>query len=281
MKRTKQPPIETVQLPEDVWSVIVGFLLPRDETLPDLAAIINLIGTCKMLVRVLTKPILLLLNDYLLFSVNYDPKTTPVATLRESLFFYIKAVCEASNIPIDEYVSRPCTAENTEPHLSTCLSLFNLAYLEGHNLYQYNDTGTYTYVSLDVPTVFLLFSTVSEVIYFNNTTQQAECLSQYRDLLFVEDVTRSVHHRFSSATARLLESGKPLITRSVTPQDPLDRLVVKIDGQQHWFFSEAIAQIRSRCWLKHGLTLREATKLYLLDSFHVRNWKRVTTLTNQ
>jgi hypothetical protein len=65
-------------------------------------------------------------------------------------------------------------------------------------------------------------------------------------------------------------------TKAGCSKDMLEDVIVTIDGKRHHLYSDAIKEFRDRCFICKKPTVQNATYVFLLHTFHARNWKEIT-----
>ena len=131
------------EFPDDIWTTIFSYLPAAENGRPNLGLLLRLMATSKRMCLLIKPCVLVLLENFLnfcayglatrgcpdtykchgiyatfVYAIMFVQRTPPRVDLRQ----YIK------DCPIDE-------TNHTAQHLSNCVSLLNLAYLEGRYLY--------------------------------------------------------------------------------------------------------------------------------------------------
>lgn len=295
------------EFPEDIWTVIVSFIHPNNNDEADLPIMLNLLGTCKMMSRVLQQPVLLLLRHYLTFNAYYGDGSL-LNTGEEVLFECVKAWSCFRQLNIVDYLERflLLREERNAEQLSTALSIIRLARLEITNLYRW-DGEAYIYQGLK--RVFLPAPIVGEISYYNREKRQMEGLFHHRELVFVEirDITivdsagmqmyllmkekadeKSIariekgyfpYEKLDCYMALLVKSGRPFSTRPVVRLDSLYHVMVNINGTYHWFYSTEASEIRLDCFrMPLFYTRKEMTTKYILETYASKHRDIVASL---
>jgi len=125
---------------DDLWTIILTQLPPIDRRIPDLGLLLRLMGTSKRMCGLLTPQILKLLDNFLGFlkltkwSHCPDSYTGEQALFVYADFFFRDPRCL---IDLERYIEQcvQTKALHTPQHLSNCLSLLHLAYMEGRYLH--------------------------------------------------------------------------------------------------------------------------------------------------
>jgi len=79
-----------------------------------------------------------------------------------------------------------------------------------------------------------------------------------------------------SMIVAILTEEAPIETARVRSSDHFEDLIVKIDGRQHYIYSEEARAFRERCFVENGLLVACGGKAYILDSLRERNWAIIT-----
>lgn len=128
------------EFPLELWAIIIGYL-PTPDLIPNLPLMLTLMGTSKAICSLFKQQVLILLQDFLTFdalplknkycSDEWRPDTVLFACI--SHFFRVAKPLVDLHIYVDTVLNE--ALYHTPEHLTNCLSLLRLAYLEGHYLY--------------------------------------------------------------------------------------------------------------------------------------------------
>lgn len=299
------------EFPDDVWCMIIDFL-PLDDHMPDLAILLCLVGTSKRMCSLLLQTRLLALfqkvRTFYALPSNMKSDYWLVCIYR-----FFKAAL--SSVNLEAYLTQCATNETykTPEHASNCLSLLHLAVSEGRYLDSDNCSvmTPYRYRPLSMPTPH---SSLANLYYFRAATKKVVTVSRmYSEVGIVThymrygkdgltplydqacdilkknmDETRHVELRFRAsrdiepfASRSLIvdvirgEGKEPIKTRRPCYTDDFDDLLVTIDGKQHYIYSVEAEPFVRNCF-HSSLSVEKATKAFIFDSFHARNWAIVT-----
>lgn len=301
------------EFPDDVWGMIIDFL-PLDQYVPDLATLLCLTGTSKRMFNLLQTRILALFGKARTFCTL--PSTMRTGTDDYWLMYVFRFFRAAKPyIDLVLYLKHCMTEEayKTREHITNCLSLLHLAVCEGRYLDSDNHSilQPYHYTPLVRPTQR---SALADLYYFRPTTKKAVTVSRmFAELGIVShytlhgkngirplyddacdilkknmDEVRHIELRQRATTdlepfaLRSLivdvirgEGNEPIKTRRPRHTDSFEYLLVTLEGKQHYIFSTKAEPFVRNCF-HSSLPVEKATKAFILDSFHARNWAIVT-----
>lgn len=299
------------EFPDDVWGMIIDFL-PLDEYGPDIGTMLCLTGTSKRMCNLLQTRILMLFSKVITFCTR--PYIMMTKSKRDYWLMYIYRFFNAYT-PLEKYVTQCMSNEayQTREHITNCLSLLHLAVCEGRYLDADNHSilEPYRYTPLTGPTKT---SYLCNLFYFRPSTKKAITVSRmFAEVGVVTHFTRhgkggtqplyddacdilkknldetrhsALRHYISTDlepfAARTIivdvirgEGKEPIKTQRPRCSDSFESLIVKLDGSQHYIFSPEAESFVRNCF-HSSLSVENATKAFIFDSFHARNWAIVT-----
>ena len=302
------------EFPDDVWGMIIDFL-PLDKYGPDMDTMLSLTGTSKRMCNLLQTRILMLFSKVITFCTRPHVIMTKSKRDYWLMYIYRFFNAAKPYVPLEKYVTQCMSNEayQTREHVTNCLSLLHLAVCEGRYLDADNHSilEPYHYTPLAGPTKA---SSLYNLFYFRPSTKKAITVSRmfaevgvvthftrhgkgdtqplYDDACDILkknlDVMRHIALRYHTLTdmepfaARSIivdvirgEGKEPIKTRRPVCSDSLEYLIVKLDGCQHYIFSPEAESFVRNCF-HSSLSVENATKAFILDSFHARNWAIVT-----
>lgn len=296
------------EFPADLWGVIISYLPEQEKGVPDLALMIRLMSVSKTMCQLLKAATIALCRDVLAYSSKRKEMGKGRDRFLSRLVLFITEV--NANGELGLYINQCIEnkAYQTPEHLSNCLSLFHYAVEEAIHLHPYTwlyGSLKYTYTPLTKPT---MNHSLLELLYYRPSTKKAVTLYRmYNEVGILKDYTDSGIPLCMRAKELLAQRGDdarliklqtltadgdklaelsmivailteeaPIETARIRSGDYFDDLVVKINGRQHYIYSEEARGFRERCFVDNGHGVASAGKAYLLDSLRVRNWAIIT-----
>ena len=297
------------EFPSDIWGVIIGHL-PTDKEMPNLGLVLRLMGTSKGMYSVFKQHVLTLFAKVLAYNMS------PTNSTKKSDYMYICIyrffTAAKKEIDLNAYLTQCVTnpSYGTVEHLTNGLSLLHLAVCEcryldpecntfrepyfrtplakptryGHlrNLYYFRPSAqkivTVIRMNKEVSTIDHGGASSLQLTYYDacrllekkgDKTQ----LTELRRLGTMD--TRSFVLRSMIVDVMNEEGGVPIKTHPPNHLVEFEDLIVTIEGKQHYIYSEEAEPFVRNCFYS-PLCVDEATKAFVFNSCHARNWAIVT-----
>lgn len=301
------------EFPGDIWGMIIDFI-PLDQYVPDLATLLCLTGTSKRMFNLSQTRILALFGKVCTFCALPSSMRKGLDDYwLMYIYRFFRAAKPYINLELYLTLCVSNEAYKTREHITNCLSLLYLAVCEGRYLDADNHSilQSYHYTPLLMPT---RGSSLSNLYYFRPTTTKVVTISRmYSEVGIVSHYTmygkagvrplyddacdilkknldearlNDLRSKLNVETEQLAlrslivdiirEEGKePIKTGRPCNTSKLEHVIIKLDGKQHYIFSTEAEPFLRNCFYS-SLSVEKATKAFILDSFHARNWAIVT-----
>lgn len=305
---------------DDLWIVITAQLPPIDRGIPDLGLLLRLVGTSKRMCSVIAPLILKLLSKFLAYKKIVSRASCPdTYTGEEALFVYADFVFAEGQCLVGHrrYIEQCVSTKecHTPQHLSNCLSLLHLAYLEGRYLHPHGTWHDGRVQCPDHPRQspfredLMPYDRLKTIMYFRPETRKAVRLHLMRgeevactrpanrlstslcDMALSslkekqkDDTKRYTHflslpydgEKMRVEAVNILRENEALQNVKVTGEHFFNDLIISVDKKQYHIYAEEAKGFKERCFIQHGTTVKHATYAYLLHALHKRNWEIVT-----
>lgn len=286
---------------DDLWTIILDQLPTLDKGMPDLGLMLRLMCTSKRMCALLKPRTIALLNGFLVFIKDRPSVNCPGIYSGDSALFAPCVLFLRGSTRLRDYIETCINIDvyHTAQYLSNSLSLLHLAYLEGRYLYSRDacykkDAYCWCGHARKSPSDLCIsrYDPLKEIMYFNPKSRKVVRLHLAKtEVASVKPPLFSFHERalgslrekkkdetaflslsYDSEEARvaavdILRENGALTTVAAKGDNVFDELVVK----EYHIYSEHAKSFRERCFISNGCTVKHATYMYLLHTYHERN----------